>query len=142
MPEDRALALRASLRRSHNWLQLARFATVGAGGYAVNLAVFGTLVRLDAVDYRLAATIAFLAAVANNFLWNRVWTFAAREGHAGFQAARFLCVSVAAFSVNLALLALLVGSFGLPKVDAQALAIAAATPLSFLGNKLWTFQAR
>jgi putative flippase GtrA len=140
VPGERALALPASLRRSHNWLQLARFATVGAGGYAVNLAVFGTLVRLDAVDYRLAATFAFLAAVANNFLWNRVWTFAARDGHAAFQAARFMCVSVAAFGVNLALLALLVGTAGVPKVDAQALAIAAATPLSFLGNKLWTFR--
>ena len=140
MPEDRALALRASLRRSHNWLQLARFATVGAGGYAVNLAVFGTLVRMD-VDYRLAATCAFLVAVANNFLWNRVWTFAARDGHAGFQAARFLCVSLGAFAVNLVLLALLVDAAGLPKIDAQALAIAAATPLSFLGNKLWTFRS-
>jgi putative flippase GtrA len=42
--------------------------------------------------------------------------------------------------VNLALLALLVDSAGLPKIDAQAVAIAAATPLSFLGNKLWTFR--
>jgi putative flippase GtrA len=27
------------------------------------------------------------------------------------------------------------------KVPAQAIAIAAATPLNFVGNKLWSFQA-
>jgi len=140
MQQERALDLPLALRQPRNWIQLIRFATVGASGYAVNLAVFGTLVHVASVDYRLAATGAFLVAVANNFLWNRVWTFGARDGHAGFQAARFLCVSLGAFAVNLALLALLVDTAGLPKLDAQALAIAAATPLSFLGNKLWTFR--
>jgi putative flippase GtrA len=29
---------------------------------------------------------------------------------------------------------------GLPKVAAQALAVAASMPLNFLGNKLWSFR--
>jgi putative flippase GtrA len=29
---------------------------------------------------------------------------------------------------------------GMAKVPAQAIAIAAATPLNFLGNKLWSFR--
>ena len=44
----------------------------------------------------------------NNFWWNRHWTFAARGGHAGFQAARFLTVSVVAFLIQLAILELLI----------------------------------
>jgi putative flippase GtrA len=140
MQQQRALELPLALRQPRNWIQLLRFAMVGASGYAVNLAVFGALVHVGGVDYRLAATGAFLVAVANNFLWNRAWTFGARDGHAGFQAARFLLVSLAAFGVNLVLLAALVDAAGMPKVEAQALAIAAATPLSFLGNKLWTFR--
>ena len=32
--------LHAALRRPANWLQLLRFAIVGASGYAINLAVF------------------------------------------------------------------------------------------------------
>ena len=127
------------MRRQANWLELVRFAGVGASGYVVNLAVFALLVHAAGVDYRLAATGAFVVAVANNFLWNRVWTFRAREGHAGFQAARFLTVSVGAFLVNLTVLEILVAGAELPKVPAQALAIAAAMPLSFLGNKLWSF---
>ena len=31
--------------------------------------------------------------------------------------------------------------FGVAEVPAQAVAIAAATPLNFLGNKLWSFRA-
>ena len=128
------------LRRPANWLQLVRFGLVGLSGYVVNLAVFAALVHGAEVDYRLAATVAFLVAVANNFLWNRTWTFRARDGHAGFQAARFLVVSVAAFLLNLAVLHVLVELAGMAEVPAQALAIAAATPLNFLGNKLWSFR--
>jgi putative flippase GtrA len=144
--EDLAVPFRArlgdGLRQPANWLQLVRFGLVGASGYVVNLAVFAALVHGADVHYRPAAVVAFLVAVANNFGWNRRWTFRARAGHAGSQAARFLVVSVAAFAVNLALLEVLVAGFGLPEVPAQALAIACATPLSFLGNKLWTFGRR
>jgi dolichol-phosphate mannosyltransferase len=132
--------LGAGMRQTANWLQLVRFALVGASGYVVNLAVFAALVHGAAVSYRVAALGAFLVAVANNFVWNRRWTFRARGGHAGFQAARFLTVSVAAFLFNLAVLELLVAGFELPEVPAQAIAIVAATPLSFLGNRLWTFR--
>jgi dolichol-phosphate mannosyltransferase len=128
------------LRRPANWLQLVRFGLVGLSGYAVNLAVFTALVHGTQIDYRVAATAAFLVAVANNFLWNRTWTFRARDGHAGFQAARFLVVSVAAFLLNLVVLHLLVEVAGMAEVPAQAIAIAAATPLNFLGNKLWSFR--
>jgi putative flippase GtrA len=131
--------VRHGLRRTHNWFQLVRFACVGASGYVVNLAVFATAVHVAGLDYRLAATVAFLVAVTNNFVWNRQWTFRAHDGHAGFQAARFFTVSVAAFFFNLLALQLLVGTAGLPEVPAQAIAIVVATPVSFAGNKLWSF---
>ena len=131
--------VRHGVREAANWLQLMRFAAVGASGYVVNLAVFSALVHVVGADYRLAALAAFLIAVANNFVWNRHWTFRARDGHAGFQGMRFLVVSVSAFALNLVVLELLVGGLGLAEVPAQAAAIATATPVSFLGNKLWTF---
>jgi putative flippase GtrA len=142
-PVDLGLHVRVrhGLRRPHNWFQLVRFACVGASGYVVNLAVFATCVHVVAIDYRVAATVAFLVAVTNNFIWNRHWTFRAHDGHAGFQAARFFTVSVAAFVFNLVALQLLVAGAGLPEVPAQALAIVLATPVSFAGNKLWSFAA-
>jgi putative flippase GtrA len=131
--------IRHGLRRPHNWVQLVRFACVGASGYVVNLATFTASVHGAGIDYRAAAVVAFLVAVTNNFLLNRHWTFAAGDGHAGFQAARFLTVSVAAFCFNLLALQALVAGGGLPEVPAQAIAIVVATPLNFAGNKLWSF---
>jgi putative flippase GtrA len=132
--------VRHGLRRPHNWMQLVRFTCVGASGYVVNLAVFAASVHVLGIDYRVAAVLAFLVAVTNNFLFNRHWTFNARDGHAGFQAARFFAVSLAAFAFNLAILLLLVDTFHVAKVPAQAVAIVIATPISFLGNKLWSFR--
>ena len=131
--------VRHGMRRQRNWFQLVRFACVGASSYVVNLAVFTVCVHALALDYRLAALFAFLVAVTNNFVWNRHWTFDARDGHAGRQSARFFAVSVAAFCFNLAALEVLVAVGGLPEVPAQAIAIVLATPVSFAGNKLWSF---
>ena len=128
------------MRKPGNWVQLMKFSLVGATGYVVNLSVFTALVRLADVHYIPAAILAFCVAVTNNFLLNRHWTFRAGDGHAGFQAARFLTVSLVALGFNLAVLQLLVSTADLDKVAAQALAILAATPLNFVGNKLWSFR--
>lgn len=132
---------RAALRKPANWAQLVRFGTVGASGYVINLAVFAALVHAASADKGIAATVAFAVALSNNFLWNRLWTFRASEVHAGFQAARFCVVSFAAFALNLIVLYTLVDGLGMAAVPAQAIAIATATPLNFIGNKLWSFKA-
>jgi dolichol-phosphate mannosyltransferase len=133
--------LRLGVQRPQNWLQLVRFAAVGATGYAVNLGVFALCVHALRMDYRLADVIAFVVSVVNNFWWNRHWTFDARHHHPLSQCARFFAVSLVAFGFQYAVLVSLVGDAGLSKVLAQAIAIACATPLSFLGQKLWSFRA-
>src|SRR5690242_2611580 len=129
------------MRRPANWLQLVRFGLVGGLGFVVNLAVYTLFVHGIGVDYRIASVAAWIVAVANNFVWNRHWTFDAREGVAHHQAMRFLVVALVTEAISLALLTVLVEAGGLSKVPAQALAVAAATPLSFLGHKLWSFKA-
>lgn len=129
------------MRRPANWLQLVRFGLVGAVGFVVNLAVYALFVHSIGVDYRVAAVAAWMVAVLNNFVLNRHWTFDAREGQVHFQALRFVVVSLVAFGCSLLLLTVLVESAGLAKVPAQAIAVAASTPLNFLGNKLWSFRA-
>jgi putative flippase GtrA len=133
--------LRQGMGRRHNWVQLVKFCAVGGSGYVVNLAVFAAAVKLANIHHLAAATIAFVVAVLNNFWWNRHWTFGAGRGHAGFQAARFFAVSVVAFVVAAAILELLV-SEGLPAIVAQAISLVVATPLNFVGNKMWSFGLR
>jgi dolichol-phosphate mannosyltransferase len=134
-----ARRIRLGLRRPHNWMQLVKFSVVGASGYVINLAVYSALLEGAGVHYRTAAVLAFCVAVTNNFLWNRHWTFKATHSHPGFQAARFLVVSLVALAFNLVVLEFLVAVAGAPKIPAQAVAILAATPLNFVGNKLWSF---
>ena len=126
-------------RKPANWLQLFKFALVGASGYVVNLIVFALLAEAAGVHHIPAAIAAFCVAVLNNFWWNRHWTFQASAGHAGFQAARFFAVSVVALGVNLVVLELLISGAGFAEVPAQAIAVAVAMPVNFIGNKLWTF---
>jgi putative flippase GtrA len=133
------LRLRSGLRKPGNWLQLLKFCAVGASGYVVNLCVFALCVELLDFHHLQAATAAFVVAVLNNFWWNRHWTFSARDGHAGFQAARFFAVSVVAFVFAAAVLELLVSVAGMPDLPAQAISIVVATPLNFVGNKMWSF---
>jgi putative flippase GtrA len=127
------------MRKPANWLQLVRFAIVGAIGFVVNLAVYTLCVHVLVIDYHAAAVLAWLIAVMNNFVLNRHWTFDARDGIAHRQAVRFFVVSLTALGASLLVLSLLVEVVGLAKVPAQALAVAASMPLNFLGNKLWSF---
>ena len=131
--------VRHGMRRPNNWFQLVKFCLVGGSGYVINLAVFALVLWAFGLHHLLAATIAFAIAVANNFWWNRHWTFAARGERARFQAPRFFAVSIGAFVVQAAMLELLVVGATVPEVVAQAVSVAAAMPLNFVGNKMWSF---
>jgi dolichol-phosphate mannosyltransferase len=129
----------AAARRPASWWQLLKFGVVGGSGYLINLAVFAILAGNLDLHHTVAAIGAFCVAVTSNFLWNRYWTFGPGNGSAGFQAARFFAVSVAALGLNLVVLELLLAGGGIGELTAQAIAVAVAMPFNFLGNKLWTF---
>ena len=133
------MRVRAGMRKPHNWVQLLKFCAVGASGYVVNLTVFAVCVKGFDLHHLVAATVAFVVAVLNNFWWNRYWTFQARSGRKRFQAPRFFAVSVAAFLFAASVLELLVSVAEVPELPAQAIAVALATPLNFIGNKMWSF---
>ena len=129
----------AAARRPASWVQLLKFGIVGGSGYLVNLAVFAILAGSLDIHHIPAAIGAFCVAVTSNFLWNRYWTFSPGDGSAGFQAARFFAVSLAALALNLVVLEVLLSGGGIGELTAQAIAVAVAMPFNFLGNKLWTF---
>jgi dolichol-phosphate mannosyltransferase len=139
-PAPRSRAHRA-LRARDNWLQLAKFCTVGATGYVVNLVVYTALVQGFGIHYLLGATGSFLVAAANNYTWNRLWTFRGTKGHIAYEGLRFLLVSAVALGANLAVLHVLVQLWH-RQVLPQAVAIVLVTPLNFIGNKLWSFRHR
>jgi putative flippase GtrA len=129
-------AVRA-LRRPSNWVQLFKFGVVGVSGYVINLAVYAALLGIGP---HKAAAVSFVVSAANNYWWNRHWTFAGEKGHFASQGMRFFAVSFGALLVNQLFLFVFLDWFGLGKIVAQALAIFFVMPLNFLGNKLWSFR--
>jgi dolichol-phosphate mannosyltransferase len=118
--------------------QFLRFCVVGASGYAVNICAFAISLALCA-QHLVAAACGFAVAMVTNFAWNRRWTFASHDRALARQAARFFAVSIAACMVAATILELLVGTAGVSPLAAQPAAVLAATPLSFLGAKKWSF---
>ena len=150
MPEDATTVVelpihhrvRLGVTSTENWLQLIRFAGVGVSGYVVNLVVYALLIHVVGIDYKVAAVVAYVVSVLNNFWWNRHWTFShRREAHPVEQGLKFFAVSLVTFGFSYLILVGLVEGAGMTKVLAQAIAVAAATPLNFVGQKLWSFRA-
>jgi dolichol-phosphate mannosyltransferase len=138
---DTPARLGAGLLAHRTFRQLVKFGLVGASGFIVNVSVFAFCLRVLDVHYRLAYVFAFCVAVSNNFIWNRLWTFRQQRNgsHVAMQGARFFAVSLIAASGGFVLLELFVRA-GLPKIPAEMLAVALVVPISFLGNKHWSFR--
>ena len=92
------------------------------------------------MPYPIAFTVAFAVAATSNFVWNRLWTFRVHHGVPHHQYARFLTVCALALVIDLLVLTTLVEVAGMGPLPAAAIAILIATPVSFLGNKIWSFR--
>jgi dolichol-phosphate mannosyltransferase len=135
----------------HFWLgKYLKFAFIGGIGALINLAVLWVAHEVFFVHYLWAATIAFVVADTNNYIWNRLWTFRSK-GKIQFQYFQFLAVSVAGLLLNLTILWLIVDN-ALPLLGiemdkasillllSQALAIFIVSLFNFGVNSFWTFR--
>jgi putative flippase GtrA len=134
------IRIRRAMRVWTNWLQFSRYAVVGVVGWGISVGVFALLVHAGGLGTTLAATGAFCVALANNFVWNRYWTFRAGDGHAGFQALRYVVINVIALLFSLGVLRVLIDLAGVPAVVAQGIAVLAAAPPNYVANRLWSFK--
>jgi len=149
------------VRHRHNWELLIKFGIVGGSGFIVNLILFAlaqallgdgdaVLVNLPGTEFNVRAyhgfsMLAFLGANISNYLLNRGWTFGSRgTAHWLREYIPFLLVGLGAQALVLAILTSLQHNNSPLELEstllAQAIAIIVVTPLSFLGNKLWTFR--
>jgi len=120
-------------------VQALKFCAVGFLGLIVNLIAYSAQVTVLGIPPLPAAVGAFSVAVVNNHLLNRIWTFQERGASYLAQGARFLAVSLIALLVNLAVLDLLL-VVGSGRLGSQLVAILAAAPIAFIGNRNWTFR--
>lgn len=136
-----------------NWWTFIKYVVVGISGTIIDVAGFTGLVHYTNISRNGAATISFIAAVINNFTWNRLWTFKSRVKNIGKQFFEFLLVSIGGLVLNLLFLSLFsylfVSSLELPDVEslpawANASAKLGASGVvliyNFLANRFITFS--
>jgi putative flippase GtrA len=119
--------------------QFARFLFVGVGNTVLSFVAYRLLLALG-TPYVIAAALGFSVGALNGYVFNRRWTFAARDS----ARARFVYVAVqAAGAASTSLLVLLfVRGVGVDKVGAYVAAIPPVTVCTFMANRLWTFADR
>jgi len=121
--------------------QFFKFSVVGLSGTIVNLLVLYSLTEFAGTYYLLSAFFAFIVAVINNFIWNKVWTFKEKAHYKAIvKFGKFLFVSVVALGVNLAFLYLFTDVFGIYYLVSQVFSILISLIINFFGNKFWTFR--
>jgi putative flippase GtrA len=119
--------------------QLTRFVVVGVGNTAVSFVAYRLLLAVT-TPYVVAAALAFAAGALNGYVFNRRWTFVARDS----MRARLIYVAVQATGAATASLLVfaLVHAFGLGKVEAYLAALPPVTVCMFVANRFWTFADR
>src|SRR5262249_12199353 len=102
--------------------------------YCLNLAVYAIL--LGPLGAHMAAAVSWVVAAANNYWWNRIWTFSHARGHFAYQGLRFFAVSAAALVANQIWLFIFLDGFGMDKLVAQPIPLAVCLPPTFGANSL------
>lgn len=122
-------------------IQFIKFCIIGVFNTLINLVVLYLFTDIFGFYYMFSAVIAFLVAVTNSFIFNKLWTFEEKLNHkVYFKSIKFIVVSVIALLINLVILYVLVEYFKMWYMAAQLVGIATNLIINFIGNKLWTFQ--
>ena len=136
-----------------------RFAVVGIFGAVVDFGTFNILTSIVGFTAVVASIFSFLAAVINNFIWNRYWTYPdSRSKPISKQLVQFTFVSLIGLAIRTPLIAgldrffkfLLVrtdlASNGVLSINviagnlALAIAVIVVMFWNFFVNRYWTYS--
>ena len=135
-----------------------RFAVVGVVGAIVDFGTANLLVIIFHTSLVLAGGISFIAAILNNFLWNRYWTYPdSRTKSTLHQFIQFVLVSVMGLAIRIPILhwfeppihsLLDILAVRLPFIRADllgknitlAIAVVVVMFWNFFANRYWTYS--
>lgn len=156
MRESLSSAIPLTGRKRKEAKRFVKFATVGAAGAVTDFAILNILIQLAGFQEWQANAVSFTAAVMQNFLLNRRWTFPeSQDRHAGKQLGQFALVSLIGLALNMAVFLTIhhgfeaqwiafVGDehlgFTLSYNVAKLLAIGVVLFWNFAANRLWTYK--
>lgn len=122
--------------------QFIKFATIGAVGTLIHIAILFILTEFAGVYYMISAVIAFIVALTNNFFMNKFWAF--KETSKGKNAKRYIIftiIATIAFLVNITILYSVTEFLNVHYLISQVIAIAISLWINFFGSKKWAFKS-
>ena len=127
--------------------RVGRFLAVGSVGTLLDFSLL-TLLKLAGLPTLAANSLSFLAGLANNFTWNRMWTFGdAAQPDWQKQLAQFTGVSLVGLALsNLIVLGLegplgsILGHPAWGYLPAKVIATGVVVFWNYFANRLWTFR--
>lgn len=121
--------------------QFIKWSIVGTIGAVIDFSLLFLLHQVLGINVYFSNTISFTAAVINNYLLNRYWTFRGmKHKEASKQLPQFYLVSVGGYILNQLLLAFFIEIVFLAWYWAKALATIVVLTWNFVVNRIWTFR--
>lgn len=132
--------------------QFAKFAAVGTLNTFIDIGVLNLEIFLSGhaagVYYTVFKAISFAAATTNSFIWNKYWTFGAKETKASSEAPRFYVFATVGWALNVGAATFVVNGLARPAAvspnlwaNIGALAgVAAAFLWDFFSYKYFVFK--
>lgn len=118
--------------------RLARYVAVGAANTLVGLSVIFAAKLLLGLDDVLANLLGYAVGISLGFLLNRNWTFE-HDGDVAGALARYLCVLLAAYSVNLLTVLYAIDVLRINSYLAQALGVIPYFLVGYVGSRAFAF---
>jgi len=121
--------------------KLLRFCVVGASGMVVDFGVTWLCKEKLHWNKYLSNSLGFVIAATNNYLWNRLWTFASQSPEVVREYSSFLLISLVGLGLNNLIIYLLHGKLHLNFYWSKLVAIGCVTLWNFGMNYVFTFRA-
>lgn len=120
-------------------LRIGKFGVVGVANTLVDFLVFAALSAIG-MNYAVAQVVAYSAGMANSFVWNRRWTFAAADTRPTVQQVLgFVAVNLASLGASVIVLTALTEWLSVHLMLAKVVAIGVTQVVNFVGYQRLVF---
>lgn len=141
------MAAFSGMSSSKEMERFSRFLSVGAVGTVLDFSLL-TLFNLAGLSLLFANSLSFLVGLANNFTWNRLWTFGdSVQLDWRAQLVKFTTVSLIGLALSNAILLIFEAPLGQmlqrPEwgyLPAKVIATGAVLFWNYFVNRIWTFK--
>jgi putative flippase GtrA len=124
-----------------------KYSIVGVIGTIIDVGSLYLMVQFSKIDpntnkiFYLFVSIAFLLAVLNNYVLNKIWTFRDKSTNIKTQFLKFLLVSIIGYLLTYNFMWLFVSVMHIWYILAKLLTSGIVLIWNFLANKYWTFKS-